>query len=43
MAFFADIRGLGHRVMLAPSISLGHVGEKCWQGMALDAMEQADG
>ena len=43
MAFFADIRELGHKVMLAPSIRLGHVGEKCWQGMALDAMEQASG
>lgn len=43
MAFFADIRELGHKVMLAPSIKLGHVGDKCWQGRALDAMEQAGG
>lgn len=43
MAFFADIRALGYKVMLAPQIVLGHVGDKCWTGRALDAMEQMDG
>lgn len=41
MAFFADIRELGHKVWLDPSIRLGHAGEKCWYGRALDAMEPA--
>jgi hypothetical protein len=42
IAFFADIRELGHKVMLAPAIKLGHVGDKCWQGRALDEMEKAE-
>lgn len=41
MAFFSDIRALGHKVWLDPSITLGHVGDKCWTGRALDAMERA--
>lgn len=41
MAFFSDIRGLGHKVWLDPSITLGHVGDKCWRGRALDNMEHA--
>lgn len=30
VAFFADIRGLGHKVWLDPSVQLGHVGAKAY-------------
>ena len=32
MAFFADIRDLGYKVLLDPSIDLGHVGRKVYRG-----------
>lgn len=37
MAFFADIRELGHTVWLAPTIELGHIGEREWRGRIMDA------
>ena len=39
MAFFADIRDLGYRVMLDPSIDLGHVGQKVYRGSIRDALK----
>lgn len=41
IAFFSDIRALGHKVWLDPAIRLGHIGERCWQGRAIDSMEKA--
>lgn len=41
MAFFADIRGLGHKVWLDPSINLGHVGERVFTGAVMDAFSPA--
>jgi hypothetical protein len=38
MAFFADIRALGHKVWLDPSIDLGHIGTKVYTGSVMDAM-----
>lgn len=40
IAFFADLRALGHTIYLDPSITLGHAGEKTWTGRALDALSQ---
>lgn len=40
IAFFADIRALGHKVWLDPTIRLGHVGTKCWTGRMLDYHER---
>lgn len=37
MAFFSDIRELGHQVWLDPTINLGHVGMREWTGTVLDA------
>ncbi len=42
IAFFADIRELGHKVWLDPSIELGHVGTKIWRGKAIDALKQVE-
>lgn len=42
MAFFADIRGLGHGVWLDPSITLGHVGLREWKGQLSDALTRTD-
>lgn len=36
MAFFSDIRGLGHTVWLDPSITLGHVGSKVYAASIKD-------
>lgn len=41
MAFFADIRELGHKVFLDPSINLGHVGGKVYTGSVAEAMRLA--
>ncbi len=38
MAFFADIRDLGHKVFLDPSIDLGHVGSRTYRGSIRDAL-----
>lgn len=38
MAFFQDIRGLGHKVWLDPSIDLGHIGTKQYTGTIRDAL-----
>jgi hypothetical protein len=40
MAFFADIRELGHTVWLDPSINLGHVGMREWTGVVMDAFQR---
>jgi len=37
MAFFDDIRELGYKVKLDPSIDLGHVGSKIYTGSIADA------
>ena len=38
MAFFQDIRGLGHKIWLDPTIDLGHVGSKTYTGSIRDAL-----
>lgn len=38
MAFFADIRALGHKVWLDPSVDLGHIGAKTYRGSIMDAL-----
>lgn len=38
MAFFADIRALGHAVWLDPEVSLGHIGCKTYTGSIQDAL-----
>lgn len=40
IAFFSDVRALGHKVYLDPTISLGHVGEKIWRGKAIDNLKR---
>jgi len=42
MAFFADIRALGHKVWLDPTITPGHVGEKQWTGSIMDAFTKKE-
>lgn len=42
IAFFADIRALGHKVWLDPTIELGHVGSKVWWGRAIDNLKQIE-
>lgn len=39
MAFFHDIRQLGYKVWLDPSVDLGHVGQKVYRGSIRDAMK----
>lgn len=36
MAFFADVRELGYKVWLDPTISLGHIGDREWRGSIMD-------
>lgn len=38
MAFFADIRALGHKVWLDPETDLGHIGTKKYTGSIRDAL-----
>ncbi len=38
MAFFADLKEMGHQVWLDPTIDLGHVGAKEYRGSFLDAI-----
>lgn len=38
MAFFQDIRGLGHTIWLDPTVSLGHYGSKVYTGTIQDAL-----
>lgn len=38
MAFFADIRALGHKVWLDPTVDLGHIGQKTFRGSIRDAL-----
>jgi hypothetical protein len=40
MAFFSDVRDLGYEVNLDPTITLGHVGVKCYRGSIMDAIKQ---
>lgn len=42
IGFFADIRGLGHKVWLDPTIELGHAGQKVWRGRALDSLQRIE-
>lgn len=42
IAFFSDIRDLGHKIWLDPSIELGHVGTKVWRGRAIDHLKQIE-
>jgi hypothetical protein len=39
MAFFSDIRALGYRVMLDPTVDLGHIGTKEYRGAIKDALQ----
>lgn len=39
MAFFADIRALGHDVWLDPTVDLGHIGTKTYTGSIQDALK----
>lgn len=39
MAFFQDVRDLGHTVWLDPAITLGHVGTKVYRGSIREAMK----
>lgn len=41
MAFFSDVRELGHKVWLDPAVDLGHVGTKTYTGTIRDAMRPA--
>jgi hypothetical protein len=38
IAFFADVRDLGHKVWLDPHTSLGHIGNHEWKGSVLEAL-----
>lgn len=38
MAFFADVRRLGRKVWLDPTVSLGHIGTKTYTGSIQDAL-----
>ena len=40
MAFFADVRSLGHTVHLDPAVSVGHVGAKNYTADVRDAMQR---
>ena len=40
MAFFADIKALGYKVMLDPTVDLGHVGTKIYTGSIRDAQQK---
>lgn len=42
IAFFDDIRDLGHKIWLDPSVELGHVGQKIWRGRAIDNLQQIE-
>lgn len=42
IAFLADIRELGHTVWLDPSIALGHIGDRQWNGRAADAFKEVE-
>lgn len=42
IAFFNDIRALGHKVWLDPSIDLGHMGEKQWRGKFANALTSSN-
>lgn len=41
MAFFADIRAAGYKVLMDPTVDLGHIGTKLYTGSIRDAMRLA--
>ncbi len=43
MAFFSDVRALGHSVYLDPHITLGHVGSKVFKASILDWLKRVEG
>ena len=38
MAFFADVRELGYKVWLDPTVDLGHIGQKMYRGSVSDVV-----
>lgn len=42
MAFFNDVRALGHTVWLDPTVNVGHVGGKEYGGSIMDAIRRLD-
>lgn len=40
MGFFRDVARLGYTVWMAPSVTLGHVGEKVYEGAFMDMLTQ---
>lgn len=40
MAFFADVRALGYRVNLDPTVTLGHVGQKTFRASFMDHLKE---
>lgn len=41
MAFFSDIRAMGYKVWMDPTIDLGHVGTKTYRGSVKDVITEA--
>lgn len=41
IAFFEDVRALGHTVWVDPTINIGHVGSKEYRGRLMDALVEA--
>jgi hypothetical protein len=39
IAFFSDIRALGHKVWLDTTIDLGHIGSKTYRGTVRDILK----
>lgn len=42
IAFLADIREAGHDVWLDPTVTLGHIGDRQWNGRAADAFKEVE-
>lgn len=42
MAFFADVKALGHEVWLDPSIMLGHIGPKEFKASVMDVLQKEE-
>lgn len=38
VAFFEDVRALGYRVDLDPTVQIGHIGQKVWRARLIDAL-----
>ena len=43
MAFFADLRALGHEIWLEPHVQIGHIGLKEYKGNFMDGFKDAAG